>query len=341
MDKPKKKLSKTKIAVISVSATAVLIAVILLILNSFFPLKYASAYCVSEDEDSFYSRVTYVDAGFGDCAFIELPDGKVMLIDGGDGTYSQVLEILKLLNRRGKECIDYLICTSVKEEHCGGFAEILKYKSVGTAFIPYCKNTHITRQFYNFTQALEKSGAKCRYACADEGVADVDNGYFFTFLSPSNYKSADSQYAVMNAYPTESNIDNASAIVYLECAGVRFVFTSDARSETLSAVVSEYNFCKEQNIPFRSIGGRSPVLEDCDFVTVPLHGGENGKCAVWYGLLKPKNAIVSVGKNYAGCPSSLALSDVYATADPIYTKYSGNITVTAEKGVYSVIKEKE
>ena len=333
----KRKLSKAVISVIVTVAVALVFIVSLLITNIFIPVKYLTAYFVKAHKNERGTmRVNYVDVGLGDCALIELPDGKNVLIDGGNGSYSNTLHILKFLNSRGVNRIDYLICTSVKDEHCGGLAELVKYKDVGYAYIPYCLNTRITREYRSFITALDKKNVSYSYACVGEGIVS-DSGYFLTFLSPTNYLSPDSEYAALNSEPSAQSKENASAVVWLEYEDTSFAFTSDIRAEGLKRIVEEYNSSVLSGQPFCALGDKSVKLDGCKIVTAPGHAGAPNTYAPWYDLIMPEQVIISVGKGYADYPSNKALSDICSNnRKPLYTMYSGDITVTVKDGGYKI-----
>ncbi len=331
----KLRLRKSVISVIVTAVICVVIIIALLITDVFVPVKYLSAYCVKPHKNRRGElRVSFLNVGFGDCTLIELPDGKNILIDGGDGAYSVTTHVLKFLNYRGVDKIDYLVCTSVKSEHCGGLAEIVKYKSVGFAYVPYSLNTRITAQYHSFITQIERNGVSYGYACVGESITGDD--YFFTFLSPTNYLSPHGEYAAMNAEASRANIENASAVTWLSCGGVSFAFTSDIRSEGLKRIVNEYNSAVALGENYCEAGGYSVKLDDCKILTAPAHAGKDNTYAPWYDLIKPEQTVISVGKNYANYPSDLALSDICNYCKPLYTKYDGDITVTVRDGGYTI-----
>lgn len=329
-----KKPSKTVLAAILTAVVLSVSIIALLITNLFIPIKYISAYVVSgEVNKSGTTRVGYLNVGFGDCTVIELPDGKTALIDGGDGSYENNVNILKYLNSRSINKIDYLICSSVKSEHCGGLAEIVKYKSVGHAYIPYCVNTRITGGYHAFCSQLEEQNIPFSYACVGEGFSG--NGYFFTFLSPTDYLSSNGEYAALNADADKETIENASVVTWLECSDTAFAFTSDIRAKGLKRIVEEYDFCVMQNLPFCPMGENSVKLEKCKILTAAGHGGDKNTYSLWYDFINPEQVIISVGEGYRGYPSGEALADISNSCTPRYT-YDGDVTVTLNDGVYTI-----
>ena len=43
-------------------------------------------------------KIHFLDVGQGDCTVLEFPDGRSMIIDGGDGTFDNTAAILRYLN---------------------------------------------------------------------------------------------------------------------------------------------------------------------------------------------------------------------------------------------------
>lgn len=330
-----RRITKGVIGVIAVCVTATVFLAAVLITNAFIPVKYFSAYCVKgRDNQAGTMRVSFIDVGFGDSALIELPDGKTALIDGGDGSYANQLHLLRFLNSKSVSIIDYLICTSVKNEHCGGLAEILKYKKVGRAYIPYCKNTRITDGYYAFTAQLVKQNIPVSYACMGEDVCGEN--YFLTFLAPYNYQNPLGAYSELNKNPTSANMENASAVVWLKYGDTAFAFTSDIRADGLKRILTEYENAKAVGKPFCSVGNFSVRLEDCKVVTAPAHAGAGNTYAPWYDIIKPEQTVVSVGKNFSDYPSRKALSDISAYCNPLITSENGDLIFTVGVNGYAV-----
>lgn len=300
MKKKAKKLSKAKIwAIISASVVAV-VAVAIIIANIFIPIKYLSSYFVAgKRSKNGILRISFIDVGYGDCTIIELPDGKSMLIDAGDGRYSNNLKIIKELNRRDIDKIDYLVCSSVNGEHCGGLSEIMKYKQVETVYMPYCTNKYITEEFRKFYEAVQEQDTRIIYSEYKTGIETED--YFFTFLSPSVKELAGGEYSILNSNPSKTARNNSSAVVWLEYGEFAILFTSDVETKILNAIAQAYEI---------AVSDYPADLKKCKIMQVACHGNAKSACAEFYDLLRPEAAIISVGENASGCPSVQVMSDV-------------------------------
>ena len=336
--KQRKKLSKRLLIIIITACIAALISVSLLITNAFIPVKYLSAYCVSADKNQEGNlRVHFLNVGHGDCTLVEFPDGKTLLIDGGNGRYNNNLAVLRLLNSCGIDKIDYLVCTSVRGENCGGLSEVLKYKSVGTVYMPFCTNTHITSDYRSFCEAAksaEERGTVLEYCEYGNGV--FANGYSFCFLSPSNHKNSEGEYAELNKTPSNANISNASAVMWLECGDSSFLFLGNLLTDKQRAL------CDIYKSGMLEVEGRQINLQKCNIIKVANHGDKASACAELYDLIMPEAAIISVGENARGCPDNRVIADVSSRNAKYYrTDFDGTITVKISGGNREIFKEKQ
>lgn len=341
--KPKKKskgrLGKGRIAAAIVAAVVCLIFAALAVTNAFVPVVYLSAYMVAaQPGERGVLTVTFLDVGYGDCTLCELPDGKILLIDGGDGSYPNNLAILRKLNSRGIDCIDYLVCSSPLGEYCGGLVEIVRYKQVKNVFMPAIENEHVTPAYAGAAQALRDCGAEVEISRYGAGACGED--YFFTFLSPSAPEDPAGHYSALDGSVTEENIFNVSAILWLEYAGTSFAFASSAGGAALSSVVDDYKLTTAAGDRYAPVGKFSVELTSCDVVSVPGHGREECTSAKWYAALTPDVAVISVGENYSGYPSPQAVADIGSSARAMLTSHSGDIAVKVTERGYEVTSER-
>ena len=325
-----KKLSKRAVAaIVSVAGAALLISA-LLIINIFYPLRYFTAYIVGRErpaEDEF--SLTVLDVGQADCAVACLPGGKTLLVDGGDGAYLNTLKILTELNRRDIDFIDYVVCTSVDDEYCGGLGEILRNKAVGAVFMPWCANRRVTDGFADLVSAAEELGVRTEIA---EYGAGVDAGdFFFTFLSPAMHGSPDSEYADLNSDPSAENIAAASAVMWLEYAGAGMVYAGGTSGEKLSEIADAYLLTESIGDPdgYFTFCGHEIELSACAAYKAAGHASPDSRSAEFVSLISPEYSFISVGENNgSGCPSVAVMADLYACGEVFITMYDGDITFT-------------
>jgi competence protein ComEC len=67
-------------------------------------------------------RIEFVDVGQGDSCLIQIPDGTLILIDGGKADSG----LLNLLKQRGVNCIDLVILSHYHDDHYGGLLDVMR-----------------------------------------------------------------------------------------------------------------------------------------------------------------------------------------------------------------------
>lgn len=322
----RKRISKKTLGSVVFAAVVALLVSALLIVNIFLPVRYLSAYLfVSRQplpQDG--SRLTFLDVGYGNCTLAEFSDGSTLLIDGGDGGYANQWRLLKLLNERGVYRLDFLVCTSVSAEHCGGLAELLRYRQAGKIYMPYCA-AEITREFNAFTEAVQASGAEicyCEYGAGERGA-----DWAFTFLSPSARTLAEGEYAALEQDPSQENILNASAVLWLRCSGVNALLLGDA-----PPVVQDRLLAQDALGALSFADGETLRLEECDLLQTACHGEERGLFSPLIEGVKPRAAVSSCQAGaQSGVIAALApYADTYATGE------AGRVTFLVTDGDFTV-----
>lgn len=150
-------------------------------------------------------RVHYLDVGQADSEFIQLPDGKCMLIDAGnraDG--SMVVGYIKNL---GYSKIDYLVGTHPHEDHIGGMPDVIDSFDIGAIYMP--KVSTNTQTFDDLLTLIQDKGYTINTAKAGAQIAPGIN-----ILSPS------ADYG--------SELNDWSAVISLTYGSKTFLFLGDA-----------------------------------------------------------------------------------------------------------------
>ena len=97
--------------------------------------SFASNQTTLEGIDKGNYSVSYIDVGQGNSSYIELPDGKNVLIDGGDTEYGET--VADFLNKRNVTTIDYMIATHADSDHIGGLNYVLENFEIKNIFRPF------------------------------------------------------------------------------------------------------------------------------------------------------------------------------------------------------------
>lgn len=107
--------------------------IVLLLLSFFFASKIENAlglnYVLSKNETTEDSieksnyEITYLDVGQGNSTYIKLPDGKVVLVDGGNYMYGE--KITDFLKDKDIKVVDYIIATHADADHISGLISVL------------------------------------------------------------------------------------------------------------------------------------------------------------------------------------------------------------------------
>ena len=274
-------------------------------------------------------RIHFLNVGQGDCALLELPDGKIMLIDGGEENGDVERTILRYLNALDIQTLDYLVLTHAQGDHFGGLTEVLRYKKVRQAYLPPAAPDS-DKDYAEFFAALIKTGCAWEYSSRKLGALganadDMQYPYTLTFLSPYSQD-------VDDALQTGECDDNAlSAVLWLDYQGVSALFTGDITAEVESVLVRDDGLGLFEN--------RGVTLNDTEILKVPHHGGVNAASAEFLEYLGVKTAIVSCGKNNPyGHPTQETLERLREAQAEVYrTDESGHILVTVSpNGEYTV-----
>ncbi len=261
-------------------------------------------------------RIHFLDVGQGDCTLIELPDGKVVLIDGGDSKRSTKKTILRYLNALDIDVIDHLVVTHTDKDHCGGLTEVFRYKKVLNAYLPHTYEEEDVYYAKVYAAALEE---ECTTVKSSRAVAlsDEEDEYKLRFLYP-------------NSVEATGEYSEDSSVLWLEYAGVRALFCGDADEKVEERLLS---FDALSLLPMGA-----NMLKNTQILKVAHHGSANGTTQAFLSHLQPEVAIISCGEdNPYGHPSKETLLRLERSGVEIYrTDRVGHIVATIQDGNYSI-----
>ena len=268
-------------------------------------------------------RLHFLDVGQGDCSLIEFPDGKTMLVDGGDGAERTATTILRYLNALKIKKIDYLLLTHADSDHCGGLDTIVEEKEIGLAYIPKVQED-VNTQYAEFYAAMVEKGYPMQYTEKSAKIPVLDERYPFTFAFLYPYTSD-----IENTDKLKESDNEFSAVFWLDYFGSSALFTGDAPFSTENRILEA-----------EALGVNTHIeLSDTEILKVAHHGSSGSTSEAFLKYLNAETAMISCAKeNLYGHPSDEVCMRLQEFGVKDYRTYrDGHIIVTMRTdGTYGV-----
>jgi competence protein ComEC len=236
-----------------------------ILIFSIFAIGFFVLYLVYKPHGGNLLKVVFLDVGQGDAIYVEAPNGKQVLIDGGPDAklLSSLAEVMPFADRS----IDMLIATHPDMDHIGGFPLILDNYKVKMIIDNGTTSTSDVSE--SLGKKIEKK--KINKIIAHRGmhiILDDKKNIYLDILFPDRDVS-----------DFESN--EASIVAKLVYGENSFLFTGDANLYTENLI--EWNE-KESTL-------------DSDVLKLGHHGSKTSSSILWLEKVSPKVAIISVDKN--------------------------------------------
>ena len=233
--------------------------------------------------------------GQGDSIFIELPNDQTMLIDSGENYHGAA--IIEYIKDCGRKKIDYLVGTHPHSDHVGSMAYIIRNFDIGSVYLPDAATNTYT--YEKMLEAIKKKGLKVTTAKTGVNIlSDSDESLDINILAPSTTKNV-------------KNLNNTSVVLKIKYADTSFLFTGDAEKSELKTLNGDLS---------------------ADVLKVGHHGSDTSTPQTLVDAVKPKIAVISVGKdNDYGHPSAKTLKRLENAGCEIYrTDQQQTIAVTSD-----------
>lgn len=267
------------------------ILIIVLFLSAFF-IWYK---IYTESNQTNYLTVAFLDVGQGDAIYIEAPNGKQMLVDGGpDG---KILQKLAEVMPFGDRSIDVVLATHADMDHIGGLSFVLDNYHISN--IIENGATSQTKIYEDLEQEVSKN--KIKKIIAQRGmriILDKEKNIYFDILFPDRSIS-------------EMESNDGSIVGKLVYGEESFMLTGDATIYTENLISWNENSEKLH----------SKILK------LGHHGSKTSSSILWLEDVDPDFAIISAGKNNRyGHPSQEVLDRLDNLNIPyLETSKEGNI----------------
>jgi len=212
-------------------------------------------------------KVTMLDLGQGDAAFIQTPGGKHFLIDAGRWTpdyNSAQYVIIPHLKALGVEKLDGVFLSHPHADHIGGITELLDTIPIDTIYnsgFPYDSELYKT-----YIQKAADKNVPVKSLEAGTQLS-LDNTMRFFVYGPSP----------ANSY---SDPNEHSLVIELIYGQTEFLFTGDGGQAQETLLTKNFG-----------------ELIDTDFLKVGHHGSKTASSQPFLDIATPQVAAVSLGKN--------------------------------------------
>lgn len=288
-------------------------------------------------------KVYFIDIGQGDCIFIELPDGKNMLIDTGEKRNAGKAKIDKYLRdeKGNKVTIDYCVATHPDSDHIGLMPYVYEQYDVLKSYRPYVysENKSASALPYELNKGIKIKNSSNIYYDYITNV-NAEQTYWEFFKDDSDFSNGFTgkdgeiyEYTVNFVMPYADNLNDYqyfttpndfSAVIMLEYADRKILFTGDIEYET-GKKGAEQSFIRE-------FSTSNPAMVDCDVLKVAHHGSDSSTSPEFLSLVKPEYSVISCGlSNKHRHPLKSTLDNLLKCGSDIYrTDLQGTIILTID-----------
>lgn len=274
-------------------------------------------------------NVHFINVGQGDAIYIEFPDGKDMLIDGGrqfgTSTVTDVLDYLKLVD--DDRNLTYLMVTHPDYDHFSMLTKVIEYYDVDNFYLPYANvddwkgSTDPDKDKFADAPAKIDTSSYCSFLKA--AVEEPDANIFLNLdifeieglcddISFVFYALSEEEYAEL----PKAERNDMSPVGILEYKGYQIVFTGDAAEDATQNYLDD-----------------SPTV-DCDLLKVAHHGSstEGSNSAEFLNDVSCEYAVISCGKdNSYNHPHTELMDRLNAMDTTVYLTYeTGSIVVSID-----------
>ena len=242
--------------------------------------------------------VHFIDVDQGDSTFIELPDGKSMLIDAGETEQGD--KVVTYIQSQGYDKINYLVATHAHSDHIGGMSAVLNSFNIDNFYFTSAETS--TQIYNNLLNAVDKSGAEVHSVMAGDIIFDNAN-LLAEVVAP---KEIDND---------EQN--NNSIVIKLTYGNNKFLFAGDAEKSEEDGIWTNIK---------------------CDVLKVGHHGSDSSTTANFLKKVEPNYAVISCGLyNSYGHPTDKVLQRLDNNNIEIFrTDKQGSIVFTCDGNAITI-----
>ena len=261
-----------------------------------FPVFYFSSARLS---------VSFFDVGQGDSIFIETPEGRQILIDGGP-SYTKVIEKLSSEIPFWDKDIDLVVLSHPDSDHLTGLLSVLDNYNIHN--ILWTGIERDGEKFETWKRMVEEEGVDVYFAKAGERIA-MNDAFIDVFYPLESIKG--------KAFKDDNE---TSAVLKLTYGDSSFLFPGDISSKIEKGL---------ENV-------------DADILKVAHHGSKYSTSSEFLEKVSPLIAVIQVGKNSYGHPTEEVLTRLDNSGIKVLRNDTdGDIKIISDGIDYKIITKKD
>lgn len=244
-------------------------------------------------------QITFLDVGQGDGICMELPDGRVYLMDGGSSDVSKVgnYRLVPFLKAKGIRKIDAVFLSHGDTDHINGIAELLEEKqiSIDCVCLP--------------------AGAEQEEFAEIKDLARMRNISVRTIQAGDFWENNGTKFWCLNPADVTESGNAASVVLYMEYQDFSMLLTGDLEGEGEKSVAALL---------------RTNAITGISVLKVAHHGSKNSTKEEFLRQCSPAVAVISCGeRNTYGHPHKETLERLNDMGTAVYrTDCSGAVQIT-------------
>jgi len=257
---------------------------------------------VSEQNNNL--EIYFLDVGQGDSELVNLPNDVQVLMDGGPD--NKILGELSSILPPTDRYIDLVVLSHPQYDHFAGLIEVLKRYEIG-AFI-YNGREGTAESFEDLKRTIEKNKIPTIILTQGDKIKYQENQ--FDVFSPSKN------------FISSKELNDTTLVIKLTGENSKILFTGDIGFKVENYLAANFDI-------------------DSDILKVGHHGSKYSSSKKFLEAVNPKIAVIEVGKNTYGHPTSQALNGLASIGSQIFrTDQNGTIKLVINGEKINIFKKR-
>lgn len=246
----------------------------------------------------------FLDVGQGDSELIILPNGPKVLIDGGPN--NKVINELASVLRPTDRYIDLVILSHPQTDHFTGLIDVLRRYQIGTFIFNGRSGT--ANSWSELAKIIQENEIPVVVLAAGDKIHYLNSQ--FDFLLPDKN------------FIESSDLNETALVSLLQSQNSKILFTGDIDTKIEDYLIQKYDL-------------------DVDVLKVAHHGSKFSSGEKFLSNISPKIAVIEVGKNSYGHPTSEVLKNLASAGAQIFrTDKDGMVKLVIDRQGISIFKKK-